>query len=101
MLCIERNVGGYRYIEKANSYAKVVGCDRILSAQPPLSSGLGRGPLKAKTRIRIPLGAQESTIVFKTRIPGRGFYSYSSGGTSPIHLTATIVIIIDYCSYWK
>ncbi len=52
-----------------------------LSAQPPLSSGPGRGPLKAKTRIRIPLGAQESTIVIKTRIPRRGFYSYSSGGT--------------------
>ena len=28
-----------------------------LSAKPPLSSGPGRGPLKAKTRIRIPLGA--------------------------------------------
>ena len=24
---------------------------------PPLSSGLGRGPLKAKTRVRVPLGA--------------------------------------------
>ena len=32
---------------------------RILSPQPymvPSSSGLGRGPLKAKTRVRFPLG---------------------------------------------
>ena len=26
-------------------------------APPPLSSGLGRGPLKAKTGVRFPLGA--------------------------------------------
>ncbi len=26
-------------------------------------------------------GHKNSTILFKTRIPGRGFYSYSSGGT--------------------
>ena len=36
---------------------------------PPSSSGPGRGPLKAKTRIRIPLGAQQGS---KTRIPTRG-----------------------------
>ena len=31
--------------------------DKILTCKPPSSSGPGRGPLKAKTRIRIPLGA--------------------------------------------
>src|SRR3989304_3869150 len=47
---------------------------------PPSSSGPGRGPLKAKTRIRIPLGAQKylslsshrGIIKAKTRIPTRG-----------------------------
>ena len=32
--------------------------DTILCTSPPSSSGLGRGPLKAKTGIRIPVGAQ-------------------------------------------
>ncbi len=31
--------------------------DKIFIRQPPSSSGPGRGPLKAKTGIRIPLGA--------------------------------------------
>ena len=36
--------------------------DKIPHAnQPPLSSGPGRGPLKAKTRVRIPLGAPKGT----------------------------------------
>ena len=35
--------------------------DKITSSLPPSSSGLGRGPLKAKTGIRFPLGAQPHT----------------------------------------
>ena len=39
---------------------------------PPSSSGPGRGPLKAKTRIRIPLEAPSQSICYKkkeSRIP--------------------------------
>ncbi len=49
--------GRFPIVRPVDSFAKTDGCDRILSAMPPLSSGPGRGPLKAKTRIRIPLGA--------------------------------------------
>ena len=34
---------------------------------PPSSSGPGRGPLKAKTRIRIPLEAPSQSIWYKKR----------------------------------
>ncbi len=40
---------------------------RILSPQPfvvPSSRGLGRGPLKAKTRVRIPLGPPKKSMAY-------------------------------------
>ena len=63
---------------------------------PPSSSGPGRGPLKAKTRIRIPLGAQKylslsshrGIIKAKTRIripPPNG--CAARGGTSSLIVT--------------
>src|SRR3990172_5855412 len=36
------------------------GCGTMLRVTPPSSSGLGRGPLKAKTGVRNPLGALPS-----------------------------------------
>ena len=47
---------------------------------PPSSSGPGRGPFKAKTRVRIPLGAYKKTCqVFSDyyRQPGRSFCFYA------------------------
>jgi hypothetical protein len=35
--------------------------DRSARSTPPSSSGPGRGPLKAKTGVRIPMGAQENS----------------------------------------
>ena len=46
---------------------------------PPSSSGLGRGPLKAKTGIRIPLGAPND---YDRQIGGRFFISASTPGTA-------------------
>src|SRR5690606_22891618 len=36
---------------------RYAGCGRIAGVRPPSSRGLGRGPFKAKTGVRIPLGA--------------------------------------------
>ncbi len=65
---------------------------------PPLSSGLGRGPLKAKTRVRVPLGAlsfnihesskSSSPVAPKGRQKARGALSFntheSSKSSSPV-----------------
>src|SRR5690606_16226623 len=38
---------------------RYAGCGRIAGVRPPSSRGLGRGPFKAKTGVRIPLGASQ------------------------------------------
>jgi hypothetical protein len=45
-------------VTKRGSLTLQVAHGRITALPPPSSSGLGRGPLKAETGVRFPLGAQ-------------------------------------------
>ena len=45
----------------------------LLRFMPPSSSGPGRGPLKAKTGVRVPLGAQASNLLSRFEIASFGF----------------------------